>query len=155
MKILHTADWHLGRSLRGVSLLEDQAHVLNQILEVIVASNIDVLIVAGDVYDKASPPEPAVKLYSDFIERVYEETETAIIVIAGNHDDLHAGGLTFGNGLLRFLARRIVHALHPDEDTIVMLRDHPCNTPFYLKMRRTSDSTERFDYFCNTRLSFF
>lgn len=86
MKILHTADWHLGRSLRGVSLLGDQAHVLNQIFEVIVASNIDVLIVAGDVYDKASPPEPAVKLYSDFIERVYEETETAIVVIAGNHD---------------------------------------------------------------------
>ena len=64
MKILHTADWHLGRSLRGVSLLGDQAHVLNQIFEVIVASNIDVLIVAGDVYDKASPPEPAHELTS-------------------------------------------------------------------------------------------
>ncbi|WP_298937433.1 exonuclease SbcCD subunit D [uncultured Ruegeria sp.] len=86
MKILHTADWHLGRSLRGVSLLDDQAHILDQIFETIVSRNIDVLIVAGDIYDKASPPEAAVKLYSDFIERVYEETEAAIVVIAGNHD---------------------------------------------------------------------
>lgn len=86
MKILHTADWHLGRSLRGVSLLDDQAHVLDQIFKTIVSRNIDVLIVAGDIYDKASPPEAAVKLYSDFIERVYEETEAAIVVIAGNHD---------------------------------------------------------------------
>ena len=86
MKILHTADWHLGRTLRGVSLLDDQAHVLNQVFEAIVARTIDVLIIAGDVYDKASPAEPAVKLYSDFIERVYEETDAAIVVIAGNHD---------------------------------------------------------------------
>lgn len=86
MKILHTADWHLGRSLRGVSLLDDQAHILDQIFETIVSRHIDVLIVAGDIYDKASPPEAAVKLYSDFIERVYEETEAAIVVIAGNHD---------------------------------------------------------------------
>lgn len=86
MRILHTADWHLGRSLRGVSLLDDQTHILDQIFETIVSRHIDVLIVAGDIYDKASPPEAAVKLYSDFIERVYEETEAAIVVIAGNHD---------------------------------------------------------------------
>jgi len=86
MRILHTADWHLGRTLRGVSLLDDQAHILDQIYDTIVTRDIDVLIVAGDVYDKPSPAEPAVKLYSDFVERVYEETEAAIIVIAGNHD---------------------------------------------------------------------
>ncbi|MBF9052451.1 exonuclease subunit SbcD [Roseobacter sp. HKCCD9010] len=86
MRILHTADWHLGRVLRSVSLLDDQAHILNQIFDAVVERNIDVLIVAGDVYDKASPAEAAVKLYSDFIERIYEETEAAIVVIAGNHD---------------------------------------------------------------------
>lgn len=86
MKILHTADWHLGRALRGVSLLDDQAHILNQIFDTVVERNIDVLIVAGDIYDKASPAEASVKLYSDFIERIYEETEAAIVVIAGNHD---------------------------------------------------------------------
>ncbi len=86
MKILHTADWHLGKTLRGVSLLEDQRHVLDQVLDTIVAQSIEVLIVAGDVYDKPSPSEAAVSIFSSFIERVYEETEAAIIVIAGNHD---------------------------------------------------------------------
>ena len=122
MKILHTADWHLGRSLRGVSLLEDQAHVLDQIFEVIVASNIDVLIVAGDVYDKASPPEPAVKLYSDFIERVYEETETAIVVIAGNHDS----GQRLGAVTKLFDKRRILirGPLSKDETPLMLEDEH-------------------------------
>ncbi len=86
MKILHTADWHLGKTLRGVSLLEDQRHVLNQVFDMLVEESIEVLIVAGDVYDKPSPSEAAVSIFSAFIERVYEETEAAIIVIAGNHD---------------------------------------------------------------------
>lgn len=86
MRVLHTADWHLGKTLRGVSLHEDHAHVLNQIFETVVAEQVDVLIVAGDVYDKASPSEAAIKLYSDFLERVHIETEAAIVVIAGNHD---------------------------------------------------------------------
>ena len=85
MRVLHTADWHLGKTLRGVSLHEDHAYVLNQIFETVVAEQVDVLIVAGDVYDKASPSEAAIKLYSDFLERVHIETESAIVVIAGNH----------------------------------------------------------------------
>lgn len=86
MKILHTADWHLGKTFRSVSLLEDQRHVLGQIFEILVEHNIQVLIVAGDIYDKPSPSEAAIALFSGFVERVYEETDAAIIVIAGNHD---------------------------------------------------------------------
>ncbi|MEM6899914.1 MAG: exonuclease SbcCD subunit D [Pseudomonadota bacterium] len=86
MRVLHTADWHLGKTLRGLSLHEDQTHVLDQIFRTIVAEKVDLLIVAGDVYDKASPSEAAVKLYSDFLERVYGETDAAMVLIAGNHD---------------------------------------------------------------------
>lgn len=86
MRVLHTADLHLGKTLRGLSLHDDQAHVLDQIFRTVVSERVDVLIVAGDVYDKASPSEAAVKLYSDFLERVYRETGAAIVVIAGNHD---------------------------------------------------------------------
>ena len=86
MRILHTADWHLGKTFRSISLLEDQRHVLEQIFDAIVKHNIQVLIVAGDIYDKPSPAEAAVALFSSFVERVYEETDTAIIIIAGNHD---------------------------------------------------------------------
>ncbi len=86
MKILHTADWHLGKTLCGVSLHEDQAYILDQIFDAIVTEHVDVLVVAGDVYDRASPSEAAIRLYSDFLERVYGETAAAIVVIAGNHD---------------------------------------------------------------------
>ena len=90
MRILHTADWHLGKTFRGVSLLEDQQHVLDQVFEEIIERNIQVLIVAGDVYDKPSPSEASVALFSSFVERVYLETTAAIIIIAGNHDSCHS-----------------------------------------------------------------
>jgi len=122
MRILHTADWHLGRTLRGVSLLNDQAHILDQIFDAIVARRIDVLIVAGDVYDKASPTESAVKLYSDFIERVFEETEAAIVVIAGNHDS----GQRLGAVTKLFDKKRILirGPLEKDEVPLVLADEH-------------------------------
>lgn len=86
MRVLHTADWHLGKTLRGVSLHEDQEHILDQVFQTVIDEQINVLVVAGDVYDKASPSEAAVKLYSDFLERVHGKTDAAIVVVAGNHD---------------------------------------------------------------------
>lgn len=86
MRILHTADWHLGKTFKGQSLLEDHRHVLAQIFSILVSEKIDVIIIAGDVYDKPAPSESAVSLYSDFVAKVYRETGTAIVVIAGNHD---------------------------------------------------------------------
>lgn len=104
MRVLHTADWHLGKSLRGLSLHEDQSHVLDQIFRTIVAEQVDLLIVAGDVYDKASPSEAAVKLYSDFLERVYGETDAAMVLIAGNHDS----GQRLGTASRLFDPKRIL-----------------------------------------------
>ncbi|WP_298976086.1 exonuclease SbcCD subunit D [uncultured Roseobacter sp.] len=104
MKVLHTADWHLGKTLRGVSLHEDHAHVLEQVFRTVVDEAVDVLLIAGDVYDKASPSEAAMKLYSDFLERVHEETEAAIVVIAGNHDS----GQRLGTASKLFDRRRIL-----------------------------------------------
>ena len=86
MRILHTADWHLGKTFKGQSLLEDHRHVLAQIFSILVSEKIDVIIIAGDVYDKPAPSESAVSLYSEFVEKVHQQTDTAIVVIAGNHD---------------------------------------------------------------------
>ena len=86
MRILHTADWHLGKTFKGQSLLEDHAHVLEQIFAIIIDEKIDVVIIAGDVYDKPAPAESAVILYSEFVARVYQQTNASIVVIAGNHD---------------------------------------------------------------------
>lgn len=86
MKILHTADWHLGRQFYGQSLEEDHAAILSQVLAAVKAHRPDVLIIAGDIYDRASPPATAVRQFNNFIQAVAAETEAAIVMIAGNHD---------------------------------------------------------------------
>lgn len=86
MKILHTADWHLGRQFYGQSLEEDHAAILSQVLAAVKAHRPDVLIIAGDIYDRASPPATAVRQFNGFVQAVAAGTETAIVMIAGNHD---------------------------------------------------------------------
>lgn len=86
MRILHTADWHLGRQFEGCSLELDHAAALDQIFAAVTTHEPDVLIIAGDVFDRAAPPETAVRQFNGFLERVASKTDTAIVLIAGNHD---------------------------------------------------------------------
>lgn len=86
MRFLHTADWHLGRLLHGVALLEDQAHVLEQVLGVAQQERPDFLLIAGDVYDRAVPSAEAVELLSTTLERLALDLKLPTLVIAGNHD---------------------------------------------------------------------
>ena len=86
MRILHTADLHLGRQFNGISLDDDQAHVLGQIVEALKVHGADVLIIAGDIYDRAVPPASAVRQFNAFLTRVAQETSAAVVMIAGNHD---------------------------------------------------------------------
>lgn len=122
MRVLHTADWHLGKTLRGVSLHVDQAHVLDQVFRAVIDEKVDVLIVAGDVYDKASPSEAAMKLYSDFLERVHSETDAAIVVIAGNHDS----GQRLGTASKLFDRNRILvrGPIERDEHPLILKDEH-------------------------------
>ena len=86
MRFIHTADWHLGRILFGVHLTEDQAVVLDRLEGFIKDSGVDMLVVAGDVYDRAVPPPEAVRLLDDFLGRVVEGLGVKVLMIAGNHD---------------------------------------------------------------------
>ncbi len=86
MRILHTADWHLGRQFEGHSLDLDQAAVLEQIFAALLEVQPDALIIAGDIFDRTAPPESAVRLFNSFIERVMANTSCAVVLIAGNHD---------------------------------------------------------------------
>lgn len=86
MKLLHTSDLHLGRQFNGISLEEDHAAVLDQIVEAVKANGVDALIIAGDVFDRASPPQSAVRQFNGFLQRVKTETDAAVAMIAGNHD---------------------------------------------------------------------
>ncbi|MEH6695006.1 MAG: exonuclease SbcCD subunit D C-terminal domain-containing protein [Hyphomonas sp.] len=86
MKLLHTSDLHLGRQFNGTSLEEDHAVALDQIVEAVKANSVDALIIAGDVFDRASPPQGAVRQFNGFLQRVKTETDAAVAMIAGNHD---------------------------------------------------------------------
>lgn len=86
MKILHTADWHLGKYLNNQSLLEDQRFILRQLLEIIRKENPDVVLIAGDIYDRSVPPAEAVSLFDDTIHKIISEYRTPVVAIAGNHD---------------------------------------------------------------------
>lgn len=98
MRILHTADWHLGKWLHGQSLLEDQAFILEQILELARDQRPDAVVLAGDVYDRSVPPAPAVELFSITLDRFQRDLGVPFFFIAGNHDSPER--LAFAAGIL-------------------------------------------------------
>ncbi|WP_285043105.1 exonuclease SbcCD subunit D [Plantibacter sp. LMC-P-059a] len=97
MRILHTSDWHLGRSLHGVDLLPFQRTVLEHLEQLVEGHAVDVLLVAGDIYDRAIPPVEAVTLLSESLGRL--AARTRVILAPGNHDS--AIRLGFGAAMLR------------------------------------------------------
>lgn len=86
MRILHTSDWHLGRQFHGLSLDDDHDHILVQILAMIDDERPDVVIIAGDIFDRANPPQSAITRLSQFLTTVRAASDAAIVMIAGNHD---------------------------------------------------------------------
>ncbi|MGP9669782.1 exonuclease SbcCD subunit D [Pseudoalteromonas sp. AOP31-A2-14] len=86
MKFIHTSDWHIGRQFHNVSLLEDQMHVLNQLIEYIKNEDVDALVIAGDIYDRSLPPANAVELLDNVLKSICMDLNIPIILIPGNHD---------------------------------------------------------------------
>lgn len=99
MRLLHTSDWHLGRLLHEASLLDDQARALDQIVAMAKDDKVDLVVVAGDLYDRALPPAEAVGLLDDVLTRLVLDARTQVLLIPGNHDS--AQRLLFGSRLLR------------------------------------------------------
>jgi exonuclease SbcD len=99
MRILHTADWHLGRILGSHSLLEDQEYVLRQFLDLAVDTRPDAIVIAGDLYDRSVPPADAVTLLDDTLHALMDRCTAPVIAISGNHDGQQR--LDFGARLLR------------------------------------------------------
>jgi len=97
MRILHTSDWHLGRTLHGVDLLDHQAAYLDHLVDVVRSEGVGAVLVAGDVYDRAIPPVDAVNLLSDTVARLAEHAD--VVLTPGNHDS--AVRLGFGASLMR------------------------------------------------------
>src|SRR5690349_2130715 len=88
MKILHTADWHVGKTVRGHSRADEHRAVLDELVAVAEAREVDLVIVAGDLFDTASPtPESEQIVYQALLG--LRATGAQVVVIAGNHDNPH------------------------------------------------------------------
>ncbi len=86
MKILHTADWHLGKRLDGFSRFEEQINVMNEIVEIANRENVDMVVIAGDLFDTFNPAVEAVDLFYKTLKRLTNNAKRPVIAIAGNHD---------------------------------------------------------------------
>lgn len=102
MRILHTSDWHLGKFFHRISLLDVQRAFIDHLEGVIESEKVDVLVIAGDVYDVPTPPQEAVKLFEQALERL--SSHCHVFLISGNHDS--ATRLGFAG---RLLERSRVH----------------------------------------------
>lgn len=99
IKLLHSSDWHLGKALFAKSLIEDQRTALTELEAMIVDEKPDLVLLAGDLYDRSIPPEEAVRLLDRFLARVVLEYKVPIAMIPGNHDSSTRVGV--GAELLR------------------------------------------------------
>ena len=86
MKIFHTGDWHIGKSVNGFYMTEDQEFIMKQLYEEIKKEKPDVVLIAGDLYDRSVPPVQAIELLNKVLGKIVKELKTPIIALAGNHD---------------------------------------------------------------------
>ena len=97
MKFIHLSDLHIGKRVNEMSMLEDQEHILREILNIIDEESPDAVMIAGDVYDKSIPTTEAVELLDSFLYRL-SKRETEVFIISGNHDSSER--LAFGSRLI-------------------------------------------------------
>ncbi|MEU1281464.1 exonuclease SbcCD subunit D [Streptomyces sp. NPDC005805] len=95
MRLLHTSDWHLGRSLHRVSMLDAQAAFLDHLVATARDREVDAVLVAGDVYDRAVPPLAAVQLFDTALHRL-ADAGIPTVMISGNHDSARRLGVAAG-----------------------------------------------------------
>lgn len=86
MRILHTADLHIGKMLNEWDLLDDTKHVLGQVCQIAEREKVDLVVLAGDIFDRSVPSDRALKAYGDFLSRLINDDHLRVLAIAGNHD---------------------------------------------------------------------
>lgn len=129
MKIIHTSDWHIGKIVNEYSMIDDQKYILNKLIELIDEENIDVLMIAGDVYDRSIPPVEAVELLNETLSKLIIDRNVSVLVISGNHDS--GERLSFGS---KILEKQGLYIAGSDDKLYkkVVLRDNNQNVNFYL-----------------------
>ncbi|MGB5823551.1 MAG: exonuclease SbcCD subunit D [Proteocatella sp.] len=122
MKIFHLSDLHLGKIVNNFSMIEDQKYVLNQIYEQIEIQKPDVVIMAGDLYDRSVPPVQAIELLNTVFFMIIKELNTPIMSIAGNHDS--GERIDFGSILFKDSALYISGTLKKDIQKITLYDEY-------------------------------
>jgi exonuclease SbcD len=122
MKILHTADWHLGKRLEQYERTEEHQDFLNWLILTLDEQQIDVLIIAGDIFDSGSPSNTALEQYYSFLRKVKDTCCREVIIIGGNHDSIST--LNAPKILLKYFNVHIIGGV-PDEFTeqIIPVKD--------------------------------
>lgn len=121
MKLLHTSDWHLGRTLHGAALIEHQRQFLDWLLELAVRERVDAVLVAGDVYDRAVPPTDAVQLLDQALAG-FAAARVPVIITSGNHDS--AIRLGFGSALSSAAGIHLRTRLADLADPVLLTDEH-------------------------------
>ena len=128
MKLIHLSDLHIGKRVNEISMLEDQAYILLQILQIIDTERPDAVLIAGDVYDKSVPSAEAVTLFDDFLCRLAKR-QLPVLIISGNHDSPER--LAFGGRLMENAGIHI-SPVYDGQVQPITLRDAHGDVDFWL-----------------------
>lgn len=121
-RLLHTADWHLGKLLGEHSREEEHRRFLEFLLDAVRSHSVDALVVAGDVFDSANPPQRAMAQYYDFLSALHRQGGCSVILVAGNHDS--PAHLEAPRQILKALGAHVIGSLpEPLDDALVPLPD--------------------------------
>ncbi len=137
MRLIHTADWHIGRLLHNVHLTRDQEKVLLQLVELVADVRPHAVLIAGDLYDRAVPPTEAVELLNHVLTEIVLGLHVPVVAIAGNHDS--AARLEFGGALLKDQGLHLVGRL-PEPGGHLTLHDE--HGPVHLHPLPFADAAE-------------
>ncbi|MDF2531733.1 MAG: Exodeoxyribonuclease subunit [Clostridia bacterium] len=104
MKILHTSDWHLGKTLENISRIEEQRQFIDELCDIAEKEQIDLVLIAGDIFDTYNPSSAAEELFYEAIDRLNNKGQRSLVIIAGNHDSpdrlCAASPLAYKNGVI-------------------------------------------------------
>ena len=121
IRLLHTSDLHLGHRLLERSRIDEQERFLHWLEELIVRESVDLLLVAGDIFDTGTPPNSALELYYDFLHRVSSSLSLGAVIAGGNHDS--PANLNAPAGLLKHFRVYVTGGAEEPEDELLVLED--------------------------------
>jgi len=130
MKFIHTADWHIGKIVNEFSMLEDQAFILSEFVNLVEKERPDAVIIAGDLYDRSVPPADGVDLLDKVLSKIVLDLKIPVLAVAGNHDSPER--LSFGSSLLKNSGLHIEGVLNKNITKVSLKDKDEITVNFYL-----------------------